>query len=56
MQRLGLTTRTRRAKENPPEDEESEEPPKKKTPASRRRVGQRKPTRDEVKEEATGDE
>jgi hypothetical protein len=56
MQRLGLNTRTRRAKESPPEDEESEEPPKKKTPASRRRVGQRNPTRDEVKKGATGDE
>lgn len=55
MQRLGLNSRTRRAKENPPEDEE-EEPPKKKTPSPRRRVGQRNPTRDEVKKEATGDE
>ena len=56
MERLGLNTRTRRTKENPPEDEEGEEPPKKKTPSPRRRVGQRNPTRDEVKKEAAGDE
>ncbi len=55
MERLGLNTRTRRTKESPPE-EEDEEPPKKKTPARRRRVGQRNPTRDEVKKEAAGDE
>lgn len=39
-----------------PEEEEKEEPPKKKTSSPRRRVGQRNPTRDEVKKEATGDE
>lgn len=56
MQRLGLNTRTRRTKEVAPEEEEGEEPPKKKTESPRRRVGQRNPTRDEVKKEAAGDE
>ncbi len=56
MERLGLNTRTRRTKESSPEDEEDEEPPKKKTSSPRRRVGQRNPTRDEVKKEAAGDE
>lgn len=56
MQRLGLGTRTRRAKESPTVGEEEEEPPKKKAPSPRRRVGQRNPTRDEVKKEATGNE
>jgi energy-coupling factor transporter ATP-binding protein EcfA2 len=56
MERLGLNTRTRRTKESPSENEEEEEPPKKKAPSPRRRVGQRNPTRDEVKKEATGDE
>lgn len=57
MERLGLNSRTtRRTKKSAPEDEEDEEPPKKKSPSPRRRVGQRNPTRDEVKKEAAGDE
>jgi hypothetical protein len=56
MERLGLNSRTRRTKESLTFDEEGEEPPKKKTPSPRRRVGQRNPTRDEIKKEAAGDE
>lgn len=56
MERLGLNTRTRRTKESPPEEEGEKEPPKKKNPSPRRRVGQRNPTRDEVKKEGTGNE
>jgi hypothetical protein len=56
MQRLGLNTRTRRTSESPSENEEGEEPTKKKSPSPRRRVGQRNPTRDEVKKEAASDE
>jgi hypothetical protein len=56
MQRLGLNSRTRRTKESPPENEEDEKPQKKKAPSPRRRVGQRNPTRDEVKKEVTGNE
>lgn len=56
MERLGLNTRTRRTKQSLTFDEEGEEPPQKKAPSPRRRVGQRNPTRDEVKKEAAGDE
>jgi hypothetical protein len=57
MVRLGLNARTRRTKETPLEEEAGEEEPsKKKAPSPRRRVGQRNPTRDEVKKEAAGDE
>lgn len=57
MVRLGLNARTRRRSETPPEEKAAEEEPsKKKAPSPRRRVGQRNPTRDEVKKEAASDE